>query len=286
MDGVLGGFTMIEMMLSGGSMFTSSRFTRRVNPESGVIDPPYGARAMRVAVIGAGGGAAMRRTGSIDRAMAGAGGGCAATIIVPATAISYTIGAGGPGIRYNSTSGTDPAGTGGDTIATFLDYELIGKGGPGGFVNNSTDYSQLGGIGIGGDYSFQGGAAYRAFTSVGYCASTGGGGAGPNGNGADGERNNLNGTIETANQGSFTNTGWGDGGGASGVVQNSSEGGGRRGGGAGMGQFVGDEAALSTSVFGRSDGSMGGGGSAHSGALADRSWSNGGHGGLIVEWFF
>src|SRR5690606_12050084 len=87
---------MLEMLLSAGGMmnFTESRYSRILSG-SGTLTPPAGAKAMRVAVIGPGGAAASRthNTSATSRTvMGGTGGGCAASKIVRASPIAYSIG--------------------------------------------------------------------------------------------------------------------------------------------------------------------------------------------------
>jgi hypothetical protein len=157
----------------GGCSFTHSTFSRIVSG-SGTLAPPEGAKAMRVAAVGAGGGGYGYLTSECS---GGGGGGCAASKIVPAEVIAYSIGVGG-----NASGGSNVAGgTGGNTTASFGSYSLAGHGGAGGVTSSSPGVA-AGGTGTGGDYWFRGGSAKYSFNN----SSSGGGGAGPNGNGGDG----------------------------------------------------------------------------------------------------
>ena len=234
----------------------STTYTRIVSG-SGVLIPPQGAKLMRVAVIG--GGACGYYNGTVG--FGGCGGGCAASKIVPASSITYSIGAGG-----NTTTQK-----GGDTTASFIGYELIGGGG-----NSSYLAPPYGGVGKGGDYNYSGGSAISTTSLCG-----GGGGAGPGGPGGDGG----------PGQGSETSfvAGWGAKGGQ----------GSGTGLGAGTGAFSPPSSpatndmfavypwgsGITDSVANTTAGVMGGGG--RSGATT--GWSTiglGGSGGMVVEWFY
>ena len=128
-------------------------FTRIVTPGSGTVNPPSGARFMRVAVVGGGGGAVGGTGGG------GGGGGCAASKMVVASSVSYTVGAGG--------SSSD----GGDSIAIFPGYRLFAGGGKSGSTRS-------GGTASGGDYNSAGGAGTERWSS-GDPYAGGGGAAGP-----------------------------------------------------------------------------------------------------------
>lgn len=141
--------------------------------------PPTGAAFMRVALVGAGG-----SRGGSPTVYGGAGGGCAATKIVPASTITYTL--------DNLASST----------ATFSGYSLTaGKGSNGGS-------GTAGGSGTGGDYNFTGGA--RGYG--------GGGAAGPNGDGNNGS------TTTSYRSGYYAGTGWGPGGGFGGSAATTTTG--------------------------------------------------------------
>lgn len=142
-------------------------------PTIGTITPPANAKYMRVAAIGAGG-----TTNGVNSGGAG-GGGCAASKIVPAAPISYSI------------ISADPA-EGGGTVAVFPGYRLFGGRG-------STNASRTGGTASGGDYNYSGGTGDSS------AAAGAGGAAGPSGPGANGQTG-----------GATLGRGWGVGGGGGG----------------------------------------------------------------------
>lgn len=261
----------LEIMVAGlGDIKVEySEYTRIVSG-SGTLEPPAGAKAMRVAVIG--GGAA----GSNERG--GGGGGCAATRIVKAEAITYSIGAGGV-----SSGDID----GSDTTATFGIYALVGGGATGATRGSSS----------GGDYNYLGGNGNRS----------GGGGAGPGGDAASGvasiSSEGATGHFQDGwgvpggNSGAtsyLSNTNYGyiyayaGGGGAGAAGGSASAGTDRRGESSGSslwGRSGGMSICYETRKTAGDGGEMGGGG----GAAKDRyAWAhgNGGSGGMVVEWFF
>lgn len=236
-----------------------STYTRIVSGE-GVLIPPQGARLMRVAVIGAGGSGSYVTSGNGG---GGGGGGCAASKIVSAAPIAYSIGIGG---ASRSTLGNGF--NGGDTTVSFGSYQLVGQGGRAGTTSGG-----LGGSGFGGDYNFTGGAGA---TSTSNQAVRGGGGAGPNGNGGDGNIRNV----------TFANTGWGAAGGFGGNTNNYY-------GGSGTGAYFVAEATIDLEVIdypwgrdgirgAKTGGEMGGGGAGGVSATTGA----GGSGGMVVEWFY
>jgi hypothetical protein len=152
----------------------------RIVSGSGVLIPPEGAKLMRVAVIGAG----ATRAGTSTSVPGGGAGGCAATKIVAATEITYSIG----------VAPSSPNIAGGDTTALFAEYNLIGGGG-------GQSSIQLGGTASGGDYNFSGGNGAPGGTNA-----NGGSAAGPNGAGASGSTSVVPGQVSGA--------GWGPGGGS------------------------------------------------------------------------
>ena len=289
----------IDILLAaagGEEMFTRSTFTRIVTG-SGTLNPPTGAKAMRVAAIGAGGGG-YRITGN-NLSAGGGGGGCAASKIVKATPIVYSIGVGG------ANTGAD----GGDTTAQFLSYNLIGGGGLGGL-----NAAPLGGSGSGGDYNYSGGRAFASQTqpsqsgAIATCSS-GGGAAGPAGNGGNGRP--YTSAEDTSTDGSFNpNNGWGVGGGAGGAKGGNNTSGYSYvvTGGGGAGSYAGsatnnpasttDTNRIPGTVWGMwsgvtdtpgsipAGGEMGGGGGANSFGTSSGAASAGGSGGLVVEWFY
>jgi hypothetical protein len=219
----------------------------------GTLFPPPNARFMRVAAIGGGG--CGYYTGALG--YGGGGGGCAATKIIPASTISYIIGAGGDTTTRR----------GGNTTASFAGYALVGGGG------GSTSFTQAGtaGVGLGGDYNYNGGSSINTSSTAG-----GGGGAGPAGPGGNFGVDPTNGQYID---------GWGCGGGS--VVGNDNA----AGAGANPDQLesnqnypwgTGQVLNVSTPIRG---GELGGGG--RSGATT--GWATigrGGSGGLVVEWFY
>jgi hypothetical protein len=241
-------------------------FTRIVTAGSGVIVPPENAKYMRVAVIGAGG-------SSVNQYGAG-GGGCAASKIVPAAPITYRVGGAQTSLfPYN----------GGNSIASFPGYHLVGGGGGG----RDSNTGSVGGVGSGGDYNFRGGPSNTG-------TGTGGGGAaGPNGNGGTGSLAYDGVSDRFGFDGEFSGTGWGPGGGAGGNNRGASPNGlpGAGSGSSAVGTILstGSAPAVSPSFFGTPytavnysiGGVMGGGaGGSGSGTFA------GGVGGIVVEWFY
>jgi len=247
---------MIEILLAGtgGIKVEYSEYSRIISG-SGTLQVPAGAKAMRVAVIG-GGGAGKANSQTINRG-GGGGGGCAATKIIKAEPVSYTIGLAGT---------QDPRTNGEDTVANFSSYSLIGGGGitsdPTG-VENGGD----GGLGSGGDYNFSGGngSARSGDNNI-----HGGGAAGPKGNG----------------NGGLSSSGWGVGGGGGQTSQFRSS---TAGGGSGAPAIteaitIEDAGTMwGKSSQGSGGGEMGGGG------MVERNFiggGDGGSGGMVVEWFF
>jgi len=271
---------MIELMLAGGGGVNVeyTEYTRLVGPASGVLVRPEGAKAMRVAVIGAGGGGG----GS-------GGGGCAATKIVKASDITYTL----PQYSVNAE--------GQDSIAEFDGYYLIGGGGKLPYMDGSTYAGGPGGVGSGGDFNFMGGSGGR-FTYYPSVGTGGGGAAGPNGNGGDGGDQSTG--VRPGLPGEISGSGWGVGGGGGGASAGSNDNSTYAGGGGGGAGCSGGDRMyiLSGSNFsaggegrvifgtggvsgegnnGGYGGEMGGGGGGRA-----TSASRGGAGGMVVEWFF
>lgn len=218
---------------------------------------------MRVAVIGAGGGAQVRVAG-------GGGGGCAASKIIGATSIEYFIGS---GRSYDS---------GEDTLATFSGYRLIGQGG---------DLIK-GGIGQGGDFNYKGGDAGGSS----YSGFFGGGAAGPmgNGDGADNLPRNMSkgwgsegGGRGVTRRSGYTEDSKAAGGGGTGASTYPIN---------GVMSSVAFTPLPPSSIWGRSPGfqkpnggEMGGGASAISN-MSPYDYRvkpfSGGDGGMVVEWFY
>lgn len=156
-----GGLPGLPQRSDSGGKLQRSTYTRIVTPGSGVIDPPEGAKFMRAAVVG--GGAVGTNFG------AGGGGGCAATKIIPATSIQYTL----------NVAATSAAPTGGTNTLVIPGYPtLVANGAPA-----PTSGSAPGGTATGGDYNYSGGAG-GLDSGVGYRSP--GGGAGPGGPGGNG----------------------------------------------------------------------------------------------------
>lgn len=265
----------------------ASTYTRIVSG-SGVLIPPEGAKLMRVAVIGGGGGAWLLNGGS---SCAGSGGGCSASQLVPAASINYVIGLGG------LASSTQAQTIGGTTTAEFGAYSLLAQGGQG----TSSGFAP-GGAGLGGDYNYRGGTAYRA--GPGY-STGGGGGAGPCGNGGSGAQFDGSGSDAV-----LAAEGWGAGGGGGGGASSSTTSSVNLAGGGGGAGAAGSSIrnAGSTSIqpfqagviFGiaadmptadsapASGGEMGGGGgvTVRSSSPYTAFGGSGGSGGMVVEWFY
>lgn len=172
-----GGLPGLPQRGDSGGKPQRSTYTRIVTPGSGVIEPPEGAKLMRVAVVGAGGGTPASNTGR----SCGGGGGCSATNLVKAESIEYTVGA--------NSVGAD----GGSSYAQFGAYSLIATGGRAGGTGAGVG---VGGVGVGGDYNYSGGTGG---------GSGGGGAGGPAGEGGSDAANTPN-----------VSDGWGVGGGGSG----------------------------------------------------------------------
>lgn len=253
---------------------------------------------MRVAVVG-GGGAGYAPVGNL--AIAGGGGGCAASKLVPVGSVDIDVGAAGM-LGVNQ-------GTGGTSSAQFGTYMLLATGGRGGEADNST--SAPGGMGAGGDYNYAGGTGMRASGSSSF--TTGAGAAGPNGPGADGlllisSSGNSSGSSPPPGTG-----GWGVPGGGCGALRSASGAGSGSGGGGGSGAAGGEAIAGPNSlvtnglnsfpVFGEKGeqghsitnysstagkgGAMGGGGAAtRRSDGASYASAAGGVGGIVVEWFY
>lgn len=205
------------------------------------LTPPDGAKFMRVAAIGPG-----EKGGSSSADGGGGGGGCAATKIVPAQPITYTIGANIYGF---------PNWVRTPTTVSFGDRTLTAFGAVG----------RNGGYGSGGDYNFNGG---NASTS----SNAGGGSAGPAGHGG------AAGSPAPA----MANNGWSIGGGGGGASNSSVGGGapgcpGRGGAGAGgAGQTIFGSVNVNNETTGMTPGGGGGVGAIYTATA----------GAMIVEWFF
>jgi hypothetical protein len=203
---------------SGGAGLSRSSITMYLIGTS--LTPPLGAKFMRVAAIGPGGdGGAASTTG-------GGGGGCAATKIVPASAITFSIGVSGRG-------------TGTPTTASFNGYNLVGGAG-------GTGSPESGGVGSGGDFNFAGGTASSSGRS-------GGGAAGPAG---PGRASPSSSTVSDA--AALTNNGWSIGGGGAGGYTSFGDGygGGSPGspGNTSNGDAVGTSAGRTVAGLNESDG--------------------------------
>jgi hypothetical protein len=146
-------------------------------PTIGTIAPPANAKYMRVAAIGPGGSV------SGSTAFGGGGGGCAASKIVPASPISYSI------INADVLDGDG-------AVAVFPGYRLLGGRGTSGDTGGG---AAPGGIASGGDYNYRGGTGD---------VTSGGGAAGPNGNGQN---------AGTTGAPALGASGWGVGGGSAGT---------------------------------------------------------------------
>lgn len=301
-----GGLPGLPQRGAGGSasVLVRSTYTRIVTPGSGVIEPPEGAKFMRVAVVGGGGGAIWVPGAATTRA-GGGGGGCAASRIVPASDVPYICGVAGAR-KQVAAAAPDSASAGGDSSATVAGELLIGRGGqPGSNLTEAVfPNAGKGGFGEGGTYNFSGGNAGGNF---------GGGGAGPNGNGGF---HDTNSNLPTP--GYFSGEGWGCGGGGSGSLSVNTVGASNwfvpvGGAGAGANSFYGKaydtkyteimlRAMSGQGPFGTSftvasvgaapvfnGGEFGGGGSSESSGDAtsgNTSGTAGGVGGILVEWFY
>lgn len=173
----------------GKSNFQMSRSSYTlVRSGSGTITPPTGATLMRVAAIGGGGGG-KTGTGAYER-YGGGGGGCAASKIVQAASISYSVGAGGGNYA-----------DGANTTASWTGRSLTGGGGKGAHNAGS------GGTASGGDYNFSGGSGDTGAAN--WEAAPGGGAAGPYGPGGNCATTSNSPGAEP----SLASEGWGVGGG-------------------------------------------------------------------------
>jgi hypothetical protein len=248
-----------------------STYIRIVTAGGGMLTPPANAKYMRVAVIGGGGGGQVSGATNAMSGYGGGGGGCAATKIIPAAVINYTVGAGGVG-----GIGAGTVANGKNSTASFAGYSLVGGAG----------VPRFGGVGSGGDYNFKGGDTPFA-TSDGSLMSGGGGAAGPSGNGGNGVQ-----VTSPYNSGTYTEYGWGVGGGGGGGI----DGNGYATGGSGSGATstsanVTDNSSnplwgkFGSRANGSSGGEMGGGGGAM-GYIDGYPKGNGGVGGIVVEWFY
>jgi hypothetical protein len=274
---------LIQAAAGGKKLYTSSTLQLITTAGSGTLSVPTDAVGMRVAIVGGGGGGAGNGSaGTNARACGGSGAGCAATKIVTAESITYTIGAGGTA-----------SSNGANSTASFGDYSLVGTGGLAGDVSaNSITVS--GSTGTGGDYNFSGGSS-TGTTQGKYVASTGGGGAGPNGDGQNGTQVTSTGltTSPTGGDGEFTNTGWGPGGGAVGNLRSVNSQAAAIGNAVGMGVEY-QNAARSGRIMkdidsSKSVGVMGSGGAAYTISSVNTnppSGFAGGDGALLVEWFY
>lgn len=262
--------------------------------QTGILIPPDGARFMRVAAIGGGGGEAARTnsTNNTNKGSCGGGGGaCAATIIVPVSIIEFSIGRGGERGSGAYGSGTVNAGHGGDTLAEFGKYSLVGGGGRGGSIESTgvaTTPVSGGGTASGGDFNFPGGqSSQRAYSGTGVGGGAGGGAAGPHGPGG-GEYNTSGFSSAAGILPPLSEEGWGVGGGSGGRVDSSNV---KPGVGSGGSVSIGSGTIKLTSPmpannpWGRSNGEMGGGGSVRNATSVDGT-EGGGCGGLVVEWFW
>ena len=278
---------------SSADVFFTRSTMAQVTSGSGTLSMPTGAVGMRVAAVGAGGKGgtypSVDENGNpITVNRGGRGGNCAATNIVDADDITYSIGA--DGISY-----------GGSTTASWTGYTLTATGGNGG--NGDVSPDTLGG----GDFTFSGGSTPGAW----FEGSAGGGAAGPAGNGGSGSGSFYGSQApELGGPGgnSFT-SGWGGGGGRGGKQYVYSNRGGITGGGGtnapsgdcesgffGGSAYAGlktattllyGQASLSvigtpSGYIGSAGGTLGGGGA----TLTNSSVRTGGDGGLIVEYFY
>jgi hypothetical protein len=156
-----GGLPGLPQRGDSGGKLQRSAYTRIVTPGSGVIEPPEGAKFMRAAVVGG---------GTIGNSFGdGGGAGCAATKIIPATSIQYTL----------TAAATSANPTGGTNTLVIPGYPtLIASGAP-----VPTSGSAPGGTASGGDYNYPGGAGGTTnYRSPGGAAGPGG----PGGNGVSG----------------------------------------------------------------------------------------------------
>lgn len=301
-----GGLPGLPQRQSSAGKLERSSFTRIVTPGSGLITPPEGAKFMRVALHG-GGGAGFSDAASSARAASGAGGGCTATLIIPAAAVEYEIGVGGTASNSSATLSNGKV-----SSAKFANYNLVANPGEGGYSKGSVgaNVRPVGGDGSGGDFNFKGGDG--ATTAALNFSAGGAGAAGPDGNGATATIPS-GGSSAAPTQGQFANiSGWGVFGGSSGGCSNSGASTTCAAGGSGAGAIGAPALSSMTastfspgaiSLFGKpasaaygsptvatavSDGGeMGGGGAAiklTSGPV--NRMSNGGSGGIVVEWFY
>jgi hypothetical protein len=259
----------------------------RIVTGSGILQPIAGAKYMRVAIFG--GGAGGGYISGLNAGVAGGGGGCAGVkSFVPASPISYSIGAG----RAASSS----EGQAGTTTASFLSYNLVATGG---WLRLPANGGPSGGEGSGGEFSYTGGAGGVGGGSG--KGGAGGGAAGPNGNGGKGQDSGEN----SPQSGFYDGGGFGPGGGGGGALRGSTQdsenaGGGGAGAPGGQAALIGS-GTTSHSAFRQSEGgsiwgTVGGpglsssgqgyGGELGGGGRGIPSGSSaGGSGGMVVEWY-
>lgn len=155
---------------------STSQASARVGPRgqvftsSGTFTIPAGITAIKVTVVGAGGGGQGGTYGcNVVGGMPGAAGGAAIKYLSGLTSggtLAVTIGTGGVGTQ-NSGSGSLPAAGGtGNTSSVASGTQAISTisatGGTGGNASSWNGYSLYGGVGSGGDINLRGGNAIVA----------------------------------------------------------------------------------------------------------------------------
>ena len=245
-----------------GIVKESIGFTTILTAGSGVLQPIPRAKFMRVAVTGGGGSGSGRYVSPWTQA--GGGGGCAASKIVPASTIYYTVGA--AGAKDNN---------GGNSIAQFNNYFMIGVGGRAGlsYDQNAFGFNNNGGWGIGGDYNNSGDpGSVASSTTQPQSITFGGGAAGP---------------LDLVN-GIFIGWGAPKGVKTSGLPRQAGGGGTGAPGPAIYSTTLGTPSYPTGWPWGNSagfEGGAGGGGGSSDSFQTTGSGSAGGVGGLFVEWF-
>lgn len=217
---------------------------------------PIGGYSANYLIVAGGGGGGQGFSGTDNGGGGGAGGVMVGSFtLIPGTAHTVTIGAGGASNSNGSNSSISGIGTaiGGGRGASRIATQTAGNGGSGGGGAGTSGYT-AGGSGTGGQ-------GYAGGTGIGGSYAGGGGGAGAIGSNASGSGSGAGGAgVASSISGSSVTYGGGGGGGA-GVTNGA---GGAGGGGAGGAGGVGSNGVANTG--GGGGGGSGGGASFAGGA--------------------